>query len=324
MRHFLQETDFTTIEASDVFAAAAAFKSDRFNTPSHLNHQSWGILFYKNSTRTRVSFEVGIHELGGRPIVLTSQDTQMGRGESISDTAKVLSRYLHGLVIRTFDHAIIEDFARFSKLPVVNGLTDLLHPCQTYSDLFTLLERWSPKGAPDIGKLRGRKIAFLGDTASNMANSWILAAAHFGMELSLAGPASYAPGEAIHKRLQAEDLPETHHFTTNPKEAVKNADVVYTDIWVSMGVEEDAQKRKKELQPYSVTAPLMQEAKPDACFMHCLPAHPGEEVSQEVLDSPASIIFDQAENRLHTQKAILSKLVALNAETGSGLLASVK
>ena len=313
MRHFLKETDFNLQEAAEVFALAKAYKDDRANTPAALNKQSWGLLFYKSSTRTRVSFEVGVNELGGFPIVLNSQQTQIGRGETVQDSARVLARYLHGLVIRTFGHDIVEDFAEHGKIPVINGLTDFLHPCQIYADLFTLLERWSPAGTIDINVLKGKKIAFLGDTSCNMANSWILGAAMFGMDISLAGPANFAPGNEIVEQLKADGLPVNYEFTTDAKAAAKDADMIYTDVWVSMGVEEEAVQRKKEMQPYSVNSEVMAVAKPDAYFMHCLPAHAGEEVSLEVLDSPQSIIFDEAENRLHAQKAIMAKLVELNA-----------
>ncbi len=311
MHHFLKETDFTLDEAQDVFKMTQAFKADRLNCPASLNMQSWGLLFYKSSTRTRVSFEVGINELGGFPIVLNAQNTQIGRGESVADSAKVLSRYLHGLVIRTFDHAIIEGFTANATMPIVNGLTDFNHPCQLYSDLFTLLERYSPE-AVDIASLHGKKVAFLGDTACNMANSWIISAAYFGMEIALAGPEGYAPGKELDDALDAYGLPRNYHWTTDAAEAVRDADVVYTDVWVSMGDEDEAEARLKEMAPYQVTADLMQAAKSDAYFMHCLPAHAGKEVSQAVLDSSQSIIFDQAENRLHAQKAILAKLAAMN------------
>ncbi len=313
MRHFLKETDFSPAEAAAVFELAARLKAGRDASEAHLARQSWGLLFYKSSTRTRVSFEVGVNELGGFPVVLNSQNTQIGRGETVADTAKVLSRYLHGLVIRTFGHEIIEEFAAHASMPVVNALTDLLHPCQIYADCFTLMERWSPSGAvPSPDSLKGRKIAFLGDTACNMANSWILGAGLFGMKIALAGPESFAPGEEIRALLLEEGLPQDFHFTTDPAEAVADADMVYTDVWVSMGVEDETVKRKKLMAPYSVTGELFAKAKADALFMHCLPAHVGEEVGQEVLDNPRSIIFDQAENRLHVQKAILAKLVELN------------
>ena len=314
MRHFLKETDFSIEEAAEVFTLAKSYKNDRFNTPPALARQSWGLLFYKSSTRTRVSFEVGVNEMGGFPIVLNSQQTQLGRGETVADSARVLSRYLHGLVIRTFGHDIVEGFAQHASMPIINGLTDFLHPCQIYTDLLTLLERWSPAGSIDIACLKGKKIAFLGDTASNMANSWILGAAMFGMEISLAGPAGFEPSSAIDAQLKADGLAVNYQFTTDAAAAVKDADALYTDVWVSMGDEDEAAERKRVMAPYSVTTELLSQANSDAYFMHCLPAHSGEEVTQEVLDSPQSIIFDEAENRLHTQKAIMAKLVELSSK----------
>ena len=277
-----------------------------------MNKQSWGLLFYKSSTRTRVSFEVGVNELGGHPIVLNSQQTQLGRGETVEDSSKVLSRYLHGLVIRTYEHSIIEEFAKHSSIPIINGLTDFNHPCQLYTDIFTLLERYSPD-AVDINTLKGKKVAFLGDSACNMANSWILTAAMFGMEIVVSGPAGYEPKQAVIDALKTDGLPVNFTYTADPKEAVKDADAIYTDVWVSMGDEAKAAQRLHEMAPYQVNAELLALAKPGAYFMHCLPAHAGEEVSQEVLDSPQSIIFDEAENRLHAQKAIMAKLVELNS-----------
>ncbi len=312
MQHFLKETDFSLQQAQEVFALASELKANRLNGPQPLNMQSWGLLFYKSSTRTRISFEVGINELGGFPVVLNSQNTQIGRGETIADTAQVMSRYLHGLVIRTYGHEIIEEFASHAKMPIINGLTDFNHPCQLYADLFTLLERSSPE-ALDIGSLRGKKIAFYGDCASNMANSWIVSAAMFGMEIVLAGPEDFAPKPVVNEALKADDLPVNYHFTPDPAEAATDADVLYTDVWVSMGDEDEAAERKDKMLPYQVTGELMGRAKDDALFMHCLPAHAGEEVAREVLDSPQSIIFDEAENRLHAQKAIMAKLVELNA-----------
>lgn len=313
MHHFLKETDFSLEQAQAVFAQARAFKQDRHNCPSSLAKQSWGLLFYKSSTRTRISFEVGINELGGFPVVLNTDQTQINRGETVSDTAKVMSRYLQGLVIRTYAHAIVEEFAAQGSIPIVNGLTDFNHPCQLYTDLFTLLERYSPDSM-DIQTLRGKKIAFFGDCASNMANSWILSAAMFGMEIVLAGPQEFAPQNSIRDALQRDDLPVKFSFTTDATEAAQDADVLYTDVWVSMGDEAEAETRKTEMAPYRVTRDLMALAKSDAVFMHCLPAHAGEEVTQAVLDSPQSIIFDEAENRLHAQKAILAQLVKLNAQ----------
>lgn len=311
MHHFLKETDFTLEQAQEVFSLAKQFKADRLNNPQALAKQSWGLLFYKSSTRTRISFEVGVNELGGFPVVLNSQNTQIGRGETIEDTAKVMSRYLFGIVIRAYGHDTVTEFAKHASMPVVNGLTDFNHPCQLYTDIFTLLERYDPEGV-DINTLKGKKIAFLGDTACNMANSWIYTAALFDMEIALAGPAGFEPSSEIHEALAADGLPKNYHYTNDPTEACKDADVIYTDVWVSMGDEAEAAMRKAVMAPYQVTSDLLALAKPEAYFLHCLPAHAGEEVSQEVLDSPQSIVFDEAENRLHAQKAIMAKLVELN------------
>ena len=312
MHHFLKETDFTPEQAQHVFQLAKQFKDDRLNCPQTLKKQSWGLLFYKSSTRTRISFEVGVNELGGFPIVLDSQNTQIGRGETIADTAKVMSQYLHGLVIRTYGHEIVEEFAKHATMPIVNGLTDLNHPCQLYTDIFTLLERYSPE-VMDIKALKGKKVVFFGDCASNMANSWIHAAAMFGMEITLAGPEGFAPTHEIDTVLEADGLAKKYVFTTDAKSAAEGADVLCTDVWVSKGDEAEAVKRKSAMNPYQVNGDLLALAKSDAYFLHCLPAHAGEEVSQEVLDSPQSIIFDEAENRLHAQKAIMAKLVELNS-----------
>jgi len=309
MKHFLKETDLTLREVAAVFAQAASFKKSRGRkTAPVLNQQTWALIFSKASTRTRVSFEVGIHELGGNPLFLNKNDIQLGRGESIDDTARVLSRYIHGLVVRTFDHADVVKLAQYSSVPVINALTDLLHPCQMYSDAFTLTERWAKPGKNLLTSLKGRKIAFVGDTACNMANSWILGANYFDMHIALAGPESFKPSAAFNAFVAKENIAVGYEFTTDPYEAVKGADVVYTDVWVSMGKEEESIKRTKLMAPYTVTAKLLAAAKPDAYFMHCLPAYPGKEVTKEVLDDPRSIIFDQAENRLHVQKAIMAFL----------------
>lgn len=313
MKHFLKETDFNRNEVAEVLALARELKQKRGRqTPPVLAQQTWALIFSKSSTRTRVSFEVGIHELGGNPLFLNKNDIQLGRGESIGDTARVLSRMVHGLVVRTFDHAEVEQLAALGTVPVINALTDFLHPCQIYADAFTLAERWTPPGGDLLASLQGRKIAFLGDTACNMANSWILGANLFGMEIALAGPKGFEPSAEFNALLAAEskrlDLAGKYHFTTDPYEAVKDADVVYTDVWVSMGKEAEAAERIKTMSPYSVDAKLFAAAKPDAWFMHCLPAYVGKEVTQDVLDHPRSIIFDEAENRLHAQKAIMAVL----------------
>jgi len=308
MRHFLKETDFSQAEIPLVFSLASEFKRLRGGSyPRALEGQSWGMIFYKNSTRTRISFEVGLHELGAHAVRLDTSATQISRGESIEDTAKVMGRYLHGLVIRTYGQEIVDEFARHSGIPVVNALTDYLHPCQIYSDVFTLAEKFGNDGG-DIGSVRGRKLAFLGDCDSNMANSWILAGALFGIEVVLSGPPDYAPGEAIATDLQKILPGQRPTFTEDPEEAVRNADAVYTDVWVSMGDEREAAKRIERMTPYSVTPQLMAKTRPGSLFLHCMPAHPGEEVSQQVLSSDQAVLYDQAENRLHMQKAILAQL----------------
>ena len=312
MRHFLKETDLSPAETASVFAAAAGLKAKRGQgTATALTGQSWGLMFFKKSTRTRVSFQVGVHELGGQPVMLNADDLQISRGETIADTARVLSRYLHGMVIRCHEHSLLEDFAAAGTMPVVNALSDFLHPCQFMTDMFTLGERFAPRQPFQYAaSLKGKKIAFLGDTACNMANSFILGGAALGVEISLAGPSDYEPTAEVRAQLKKDGLKESFTFSTDPTAAVKGADMVYTDVWVSMGMEAEKAERLKLMQPYQVNTKLMSLAKPGAYFMHCLPAHPGEEVSAEVLESKQSIIFDQAENRLHVQKAILAHLAA--------------
>lgn len=316
MKHFLKETDFTPSEVAETFGLARKLKAERGQADGTvLKRQTWALIFSKSSTRTRVSFEVGIHELGGNPLFLNKNDIQLGRGESVEDTAQVLSRFVHGLVVRTYEHSEVERLAAAGTVPVINALTDFLHPCQIYTDAFTMAERWTGSeadGAGLLASLKGRKIAFLGDTACNMANSWVLGANLFGMKISLAGPKGFEPSVEFNALLAKEGFAGGYEFTTDPMQAVKGADVVYTDVWVSMGKEEEKRERLTLMAPYTVSAEVFAAAKPDALFMHCLPAHPGEEVQQAVLDNPRSIIFDQAENRLHTQKAIMSILAAAN------------
>lgn len=309
MRHFLKETDFTASELPALFTLARELKRNRGRHEKPLAGQTWAMIFSKSSTRTRVSFEVGIHELGGNPLFLNKNDIQLGRGESVEDTARVLGRFVHGLIVRTFDHREVETLARFSGVPVINALTDLLHPCQIYADMFTLAEKWAKDGDL-VGALRGRKIAFVGDQGCNVANSWIMGANLFGMKISLAGPPGFDAAPEFDALLAKSGYGGAYQFTTDADEAVRDADVVYTDVWVSMGKEEETKQRLQLMSPYQVTPKLFAMAKPDAVFMHCLPAHAGEEVTQEVLDDPRSIIFDQAENRLHMQKAIMATLSA--------------
>ena len=311
MKHFLKETDFSHGELPPLFALARELKRTRGmrEAPTPLAGQTWAMIFSKSSTRTRVSFEVGIHELGGNPLFLNRNDIQLGRGETIADTARVLSRFVHGLVVRTFDHAEVQQLAETGNIPVINALTDLLHPCQIFADAFTLAERWG-QGGDLVGSLRGRKIAFVGDRGCNVANSWILGANLLGMKISLAGPPGFDAAPEFDALLAREGFAGGYEFTTDPFEAVRNADVVYTDVWVSMGKEEETAERIRVMTPFAVTPELLAAAKPDAFFMHCLPAHAGQEVTQEVLDNPRSIVFDQAENRMHVEKAILLKLLA--------------
>ncbi len=266
-----------------------------------------GLLFQKPSTRTRVSFEAGMNQLGGQAMVLPMGDIQLSRGESVADTARVLSRYLDAIVVRTFDHAIVEEWAREATIPVINGLTDLNHPCQALSDLLTIQEK--------KGRLKGVKIAYVGD-GNNVTNSLIEAAAKMGMTMAVGCPPGYQPDQHIVDlaREEARQTGAMIEIGADPLVAVKDADVVYTDVWISMGREREQARRLKILAPYQLNERLLKRAKPDALVMHCLPAHRGEEISAEVLDGPQSVVLDQAENRLHMQKAILVRLLAKKKE----------
>ncbi len=262
-----------------------------------------GMIFEKSSTRTRVSFEVGMFQLGGHALFLSSQDLQMGRGEPVSDTAQTLSRYLDGIMIRTFAQRTVEELARHATIPVINGLTDLHHPCQALADLFTVQEK--------RGSLKGLRFCYVGD-GNNMAHSLIEACALTGMHAALACPPGYEPDAGIlrsAKQLAAGTGAELL-LTDDPKKAARDADIVYTDVWASMGQEQEHARRVKAFAGYQVDEQLMKLAHPDALVMHCLPAHRGEEISAEVIDGPRSVVFDQAENRLHTQKAVLELLMS--------------
>ncbi|GAB6098721.1 ornithine carbamoyltransferase [Halanaerocella petrolearia] len=269
----------------------------------YLAGKTLGMIFAKSSTRTRVSFETGIYQLGGQGIFLSSQDIQLGRGETIADTAKVLSRYIDGIMIRTFDQEEVEDLAHYGSIPIINGLTDKYHPCQALADLFTIQEK--------KGDLSDLKLTYIGD-GNNMAHSLMLAAAKVGMDISLATPQDYTPQveviESAKKLAQANNC--QLEVLTETKAAVKGADVVYTDVWASMGDEDEAQERKNKFQSYQVNQEIIELAAAEAIFMHCLPAHRGEEVTAEVIDGEQSIVFDQAENRLHLQKGIMVKLMS--------------
>ncbi|WP_457677561.1 ornithine carbamoyltransferase [Thermovibrio sp.] len=260
------------------------------------------LIFEKPSTRTRVSFEVGIYELGGHGVYIDSKSSQLGRGEPIKDTARVLSRYTDLIVIRTFGQERVEELAKYSTVPVINALTDQEHPCQVLADLFTI---WEYRG-----KLEGLKVAYLGD-GNNMCNSWLVGAAYMGMKFYAATPEGYEPLPFYAEKAReiAKETGAQIVITHDPVEAVKDADVVYTDVWASMGQEDQQEERKKVFAPYQVNSELVKRAKPDFLFMHCLPAHRGEEVSEEVLEGERSVVWEQAENRLHTQKALILKLV---------------
>jgi ornithine carbamoyltransferase len=264
-----------------------------------LEGKTLGMIFAKPSTRTRVSFEVGIYQLGGVGLYLGPKDLQLNRGETISDTAKVLSRYLDGIMIRTFSHQDVVDLARFGSIPVINGLTDLLHPCQALTDLYTILEK--------RGKIEGLKLTYVGD-GNNMAHSLMHAASKIGMNVAVGAPKGYEPAKEIveNSKKNAAFWGTDVLVTSDPVEAVKDADVIYGDVWASMGQEAEANERKKLFEPFQINAELVKHAKDDYTFLHCLPAHRGEEVTAEIIDGHHSVVFDEAENRLHTQKAIMA------------------
>ena len=264
-----------------------------------LKGKTMGMIFYKSSTRTRLSFEVGMYQLGGMAIFLSNRDIQVERGETIADTAQIMSRYLDGVMIRTFTQESLEEFARYATIPVINGLTDLLHPCQILSDLFTIIEKKKT--------YKGLKVAYVGD-GNNIANTWIEAAGRLPFELALACPAGYDPDKEIMRKAVRGENKKVQLYR-DPAEAVADADVVYTDVWTSMGREKEEEERKKVLKDYQINARLMSKAKADAIVMHCLPAHRGEEITADIIDGPKSVVIDQAENRLHVQKAIMEILI---------------
>jgi ornithine carbamoyltransferase len=264
-----------------------------------LQGKTLGMIFDKSSTRTRISFEVGMYQLGGIALFLNSRDTQIGRGEIIADSAQMMSRYLNGIMIRTYAQSRVEEFARFASIPVINGLTDLLHPCQILSDLFTITEK--------KGSYRGLKIAYIGD-GNNIANSWIEAAARLPFQLAVACPEGYDPDNHILDRGMKESS-EGITLYRDPMDAAKNADILYTDVWTSMGHESEQEERKKVFENFQINKKILKQAKKDAIVMHCLPAHRGEEITADVIDGPHSVVIDQAENRLHVQKAILEILI---------------
>jgi ornithine carbamoyltransferase len=304
-RHFISIHDHTAQEVAGLFRLAADVKANPGKYAAALRQKSLGMIFEKSSTRTRVSFEVGMVQMGGHALFLSSRDIQLGRGEPISDTAAVLSRYVDGIMARTFAHQTVLDLARYGTIPVVNGLTDDLHPCQAMADYFTLSEVFGFDG------LRGRKLAYVGD-GNNMAHSLLFGGSKVGMDVAIASPKGYEVKEkyADLARQDAAAAGTNVLLTHDPYEAVAGASCVYTDVWASMGQEEEAKERLRAFAGFTVDAALMSAAREDAVFLHCLPAHRGEEVAAEVADGPWSRIYDEAENRLHVQKAILLWLMA--------------
>jgi ornithine carbamoyltransferase len=296
--NFLSLTDITSGGVEEVLKRAGELKSGKDSSAYPLIGKSIGLLFDKASTRTRVSFQAGIYQLGAQAIYINASEIQLGRGETIEDTAKVLSRYLHAIVIRTFAHNKIEKFAANATIPVINGLTDLHHPCQALADLMTIKE--------EKGRLKDVRVAYIGD-GNNVANSLVESASLTGIDLVLACPEGYEPDKKI---LETSTSKGGRVKTIkSPYEAAKNADVLYTDVWVSMGQESESEEKKNVFKDFQINRKLLDHAKSDAIVMHCLPAHRGEEITGEVIDSVQSVVFEQAENRLHTQKALLEYLI---------------
>lgn len=303
-RDFLSLHDWSRPELDQILTLAEELKLRRRSGLSDqpLAGKTVGLYFAKPSTRTRVSFEVGVQQLGGSALFLSAADLQLRRGETVADSARVLSRYLDGIVIRTFSHREVEEWAAYADVPVINGLTDQEHPCQVMADLLTIREK--------KGRLDGLRLAYVGD-GNNMAHSLMDGCAKFGMHITVACPPGYEPSSEVVERAAAAAAESggSVRVTTDPREAAEGADIVYTDVWASMGQEDEAEHRKAVFGPYQVNRALMNLARPDAIFMHCLPAHRGEEVTAEILDGPQSVIFDEAENRLHAHKAIMALLI---------------
>ena len=300
-RDFVSLYDFSKEELLTLLRRAKELKEMQKRGKDYrpLEGKTLGMIFEKPSTRTRVSFEVGMYQLGGYALFLSSQEMQLGRGETVADTARVLSRYVDGIMIRTFSHKNVEEMARFATVPVINGLSDLLHPCQILADIFTIWEK--------LGRYEGVKVAYIGD-GNNVANSWINGALRMGVELWVACPPGYEPDGEILRRAKDEN-PRSVHLTHDPRKAAEGAHVLYTDVWTSMGREREQERRREVFRPYQLRKELVDLAEEGALVMHCLPAHRGEEITDEVMDGPQSVVFDQAENRLHVQKAILEALL---------------
>lgn len=293
--------EITTEDLYAILDLAADLKAKQKKGIEHhlLKGKTLGMIFEKSSTRTRVSFETGMYQLGGQALFLSKNDLQIGRGEPIRDTARVLSRYLDGIMIRTFRHSTLEELAKYASVPVINGLTDLLHPCQVLADLLTIRER--------IGQYKGKKLAYIGD-GNNMAHSLLYGCAKVGMNVAIASPTGYKPAEEVVKNALADAAVSGSAVTITGDihEAVAGADVLYTDVWTSMGEEAQREQRLKDLAGYQINASLLAEANEGCIVMHCLPAHRGEEITEDVLEAQADVIFDEAENRLHAQKAVMA------------------
>jgi len=299
-KDFLCLTDWTVAELEAIFDLTRDLKARQKRQESHhlLKGKTLGMLFEKSSTRTRVSFEVGMYQLGGHALFLSSSTTQMGRGEPIKDTARVMSRYVDGIMIRTFSHAAVEELARLSDIPVINGLTDSFHPCQLMADLFTVIEHKQD--------YRNQTYCWIGD-GNNMANSWINAAAVFGFELRIATPVGYEPDPGVRSR--AERMGARITYTNDPLQAARGAQVLNTDVWASMGREQEQKAREKAFTGFQINREVLEVADPECIVLHCLPAHRDEEITDEVIEGPHSVVFDEAENRLHVQKAIMATLM---------------
>ncbi len=297
-RDFLTLLDLSSEEMNALLKRSAGFKAGKDISKCPLIGKSIGLMFDKTSTRTRISFQTGIYQLGAQAIYINTKDLQLGRGETIEDTAKVLARYLHGIVIRTYAHETIEKLSNNATIPVINGLTDLHHPCQALADMLTIMEK--------KGRLKDVRLAYVGD-GNNVANSLLEAALLTGLDLVLACPQGYYPDRKIYEKVTASGAKVK--VIIDPYEAAKDADALYTDVWISMGQERDIERRKQIFKKYQLNQNLLSLAKPDAIVMHCLPAHRGEEITDDVIDSPQSVVIDQAENRLHTQKALLEMLI---------------
>ena len=302
VRHFLKDDDISAAEQAEIIRRALELKKSPYSARPYAGPKTVALIFDKTSTRTRVSFAVGVADLGGVPLIIDSQTSQMGGKESIADTARVLDRQVAAIVWRTYAHSGLEEMAANSNVPVINSLSDDYHPCQLLADLLTIHEH--------KGKLAGLKVAYVGDAANNMANSYLIACALAGMNVAMASPAQYSPDPSVVERAKsiAAATGGSISLSQQPAEAVANADVVVTDTWISMGQEAEKAKRIQEFAGFTVDAALMSQAKADAIFLHCLPAYRGYEVSADVLDGPQSVIWDEAENRLHAQKALMAWL----------------